>query len=224
MRVQHHPSEAVLFAYGTGSLREGLALAVASHLSMCPGCVERTTDVEAIGGALLETVEPVPLNAGALDAVLARIAALPPEPAPPPPPPERPERPGTFVPPPPLRPYLGDFVPEHRWQFVAPGVRQIRLKLGGPPDSGSAWVVKAGPGRPLPRHTHRGLEMTLVLKGSYTDTLGHFVAGDMIELYEDVSHQPVVDPDGECICLVAMERLPRFEGRILGPLQRLFGI
>jgi putative transcriptional regulator len=41
---------------------------------------------------------------------------------------------------------------------------------------------------------------------------------------EDVEHQPVVDKNGECICLAAMEGKMRFKSFIGRMLQPIFGI
>ncbi|KJS36319.1 MAG: hypothetical protein VR70_14045, partial [Rhodospirillaceae bacterium BRH_c57] len=89
MSVTHHPSDAVLVAYGAGSLGEGLALVVAGHLAFCPRCRDRIASIEAVGGALLEEIEPqapeAAMDPGALDAMLARLDTLPADvPLPPP--------------------------------------------------------------------------------------------------------------------------------------------
>jgi putative transcriptional regulator len=44
-----------------------------------------------------------------------------------------------------------------------------------------------------------------VLTGSFSDSLGQYRAGDRVEMDDEVDHQPVVDRDGECICLAAVE-------------------
>ena len=65
------------------------------------------------------------------------------------------------------------------------------------------------------------MEITLVLTGSYRDALGRFGPGDVADLDEDIEHQPVVDSDEPCICLVASEAPTRFKsffGRLFQPL------
>ena len=56
MNINHHLDEATLFSYVAGSLSQGMALVVASHISICESCRERVFETEAIGGALLDTV------------------------------------------------------------------------------------------------------------------------------------------------------------------------
>jgi putative transcriptional regulator len=76
----------------------------------------------------------------------------------------------------------------------------------------------------MPEHGHGGEELTLVLEGAYSDKLGRFAAGDIADLGDDVEHQPVVDQDRACICLVATEAPTRFRSWPARILQPLIGI
>ncbi len=69
----HHPGDTLLIDYSGGALCEGASLVVATHLAFCPCCRRLVTDMDAVGGALLEDLEPEPLDPGCLDALLARI-------------------------------------------------------------------------------------------------------------------------------------------------------
>ena len=84
----HHPGDALLLDYASGGLGEGPALVVASHMTLCPNCRASVAELEAVGGALLDGIEPEPLSPGCLDRVLARRD----EEEPSPPPPAQPER------------------------------------------------------------------------------------------------------------------------------------
>jgi len=64
----------------------------------------------------------------------------------------------------------------------------------------------------------------LILSGSYTDVFGTFRRGDIADLDEHVEHQPIVDGDLPCICLVATEAPTRFKGFFSRLLQPLTGI
>lgn len=217
MSIRHHPSDAVLMAYGAGALPETLALVVACHIAQCPRCAAEVARLEAVGGALLEEIEPAALADDALEAVLARLDAAPPErPSPPPSP-----LPDLGVPlPAPLRARLARRGRPPRWRTVAPGVRQIWIDPPATGDSGSLRLIRVAPGRRMPRHGHPGLELTLVLAGGYSDALGNFGVGDMVDLTGEVIHQPVIDPGEDCVCLVAMERPIAFSNPALGLLSR----
>jgi putative transcriptional regulator len=109
------------------------------------------------------------------------------------------------------------------WRLVRPGFRWRRLTL---PESRDANVImlRVAAGQPAPRHGHSGTEYTQVLSGSFTESLGQYRAGDCIELDEEVIHQPVVDPEGECICLSAIEGRLKFMSWIGRLIQPLIGI
>jgi putative transcriptional regulator len=46
-----------------------------------------------------------------------------------------------------------------------------------------------------------------------------YKAGDLIEATEDHDHQPIVGPDAECVCLIAIDGHLRLHGlaRLLQP-------
>lgn len=218
-RPTHHPSEALLVAYAGGTLREAESLAVSTHLAFCPECRGLAAAAEAIGGALLEEIDATPVSADGLKAVLARLDH---EPA---------ETPGrtasaqtsTSMPglPMSLSGYVETALRASGWRVAAPGVQQLRLKTGG---AAQARLLRLKPGTPLPEHSHRGTELTLVLTGSYSDSLGRFGRGDMAELDDSVTHRPVVDREAECVALVVTEAPLRFRGLLARLAQPFIGI
>ena len=66
--------------------------------------------------------------------------------------------------------------------------------------------------------------MALILKGSYADEIGHFRPGDMADLDETTYHQPIVDAEEACICLIATDERIHFTGFINRMLQPLIGV
>jgi putative transcriptional regulator len=212
--ISHHPSDATLAAYGAGTLPEGLAMVVATHLGACPLCRGTVAVVQAMGGALLAELPPAPMAPAALERLFARIQ--PPEPAGPPG-----TAPGSTAAPSCLKPELPaplDQCAFGAWWPIGLGLRWRPMRVRG-----RAWagLLRAEPGRALWRHRHVGLELTYVLRGSFTDTGLRFHPGDLAEPEAGQDHQPVADNDGPCVCVVASEGV-----RLAGPLrlvQRLFG-
>jgi putative transcriptional regulator len=202
--IAHHPSEATLTAYAAGSLPEGLALVVATHLVSCPVCQHLTRTLEAVGGVLLEDLPPSPMAADALALALARNERPVPARVP------WPDEPG--LPPPLSRCLYGS------WWRVGAGIRWRPLRVGG-----RAWagLLQVAPGRSLPRHGHDGHELTCVLQGSFNDATGRYLVGDVAEPDGDDDHQPRVDSRDPCLCVIASEGL-RLRG-VLGLAQRLLG-
>jgi putative transcriptional regulator len=209
--INHHPSDLTLARLAGGTLEAGPQLVVATHLSGCPQCCARLRSFEAVGGAMLDEAAPASLGADALALTLERLDDADPHAEPPP----RVLHPDL---PPPLNAYeIGP------WRLVRPGFRWRRLTL---PESRDANVImlKVAAGQPVPHHGHTGTEYTQVLSGSFSDSLGQYRAGDCIEMDEEVIHQPVVDRDGECVCLAAVEGRLRLSGWMGRLVQSLIGI
>ncbi|CAO3439406.1 ChrR family anti-sigma-E factor [Azospirillum endophyticum] len=233
----HHPSDALLVAYGAGCLGEGLSLAVAVHLAHCPDCRAALAEVEALGGALLEDLPPAPLETLSLSAMLARLdreeapanpckatriglprnrarfSAGDPAAAGVPPVPPLPQ---------PLRTYVAstaglDGLP---WQRLAPGVRRVEL-LPRTASGGAAQLLRIAPGTALPHHGHGGLELSVVLSGHFSDELGCYGPGDLAEADGHTNHQPIADSHRDCICLIATDAPLRFTG-LMGRLMQPF--
>jgi putative transcriptional regulator len=81
--------------------------------------------------------------------------------------------------------------------------------------------VRLDPGRALPEHVHTGSELTMGLRGSYSDEFGRFSIGDVAEMERTRSHRPVAERDEPCVCLVAEEApamLRSVFARLLRPL------
>ncbi|MEW6123149.1 MAG: ChrR family anti-sigma-E factor [Pseudomonadota bacterium] len=221
MSILHHLTDETLLRHAAGRLSAGPALAVAVHLEGCAECRARLGVFEAVGGALLEESPPELMAPEALASIMARIDAeeAPPAgaPAASPAPRPMPDFPGGLQLPTALR--ACEIGP---WKWFGPGVRMSRVAIPGASDSG-AILLRIGAGRRLPEHGHGALELTQVLYGSFSDRLGRYGPGDISETDEDVDHQPVVDRDGECICLAALEGAMVFRGlmgRLIQPFVR----
>jgi putative transcriptional regulator len=215
--VHHHPSDATLLSYAAGALAEGMALVVATHLAFCAVCRDGVGAAEAIGGGLLDETPPERLNDAARAEALRRIAA----PAPPRPATAARERDPLI--PGPLADYLGGNLAELPWRRLPGSIRQVEL-LPRDARGGNLRLFRVGPGHTLPRHGHHGSELTIVLCGSFIDEIGRFARGDVAELDADVVHQPVVDTDDDCICLIATDAPLKF-GTLVGRIaQRLIGL
>lgn len=212
----HHPGDALLLDYAGGGLGEAGGLVVATHLALCPGCRHAVNELEAVGGALLDEMEPDALAPGALDALLARLdeadEPVPPRRAPP--------SPGSLVIPEPLRSHVGGDLARMPWRPMAPGFQCVDIRLN---HGERARLLRMKPGAAAPRHTHDGLELAIVLQGGFSDSLGHFLRGDVAVGDGSVDHQPVADAEG-CICLsvtLGRLRLTGTVGRFFNPFLRL---
>jgi putative transcriptional regulator len=214
----HHPGEEWLLEYAAGSSPEPIALLVATHLALCPRCRAQIKDYEALGGALLEDLEPAPFREDGLTNVMERLDRPAAEPEP-----RRPaSEPGHAVDlPQPLRDYAGGSLEALPWRRFGP-VGEARLLDSFPGFKTRMLRVRAGSA--LPGHTHDGIELALVIRGGFTDALGHYLRGDVSEAGSEVDHRPVADDDEECICLVVTDaplKLTSRFGRLLNPFLRI---
>ncbi|HEV7322203.1 MAG TPA: ChrR family anti-sigma-E factor [Ensifer sp.] len=217
MNTTHHAKDETLMRFAAGTLAAGPAIVVAAHLAGCAACRARVGQYEALGGALLDALDPSPLPATALDDVLALIDAEGPAAAPVAMATTPPEIEGVRLPDALRGCAIG------RWRWIGPGMRMSRVGVPHDPDA-NLILLKVGRGRALPDHGHVGAEFTYIVSGSFSDTFGTFKPGDLAEMDEDVEHQPIVDSDGDCICLAAMEGKMRFKSAIARMLQPIFGI
>ena len=216
VRPTHHPSQARLLDYASGSLPEPLALLVATHLALCPLCRRGLAELEAVGGALLEALPPEPVADDSLARLLARID----RPAPPAEPVARAAAAADLVLPQPLRDYVGS-LDRVAWRHLGP-LSEARLLTGF--EKFTTRLLRVTPGTALPRHTHAGSELTLVLQGGFSDVTGHYLRGDVCEADSGVDHRPVADQDEICVCLIVTDAPLRLTGglaRLLNPFIRI---
>ena len=202
----------LLLAYASGGLDEAMSLVVATHLTLSPESRARVADYEALGGALIEEIEPAEVSGGALDAVLARLDSeeeAPAESAPP--------RDGHDLPAP-LRGYVGPDIESLKWKKLIRGVQEAEFPIGG---GGRARLMKIESGVAVPKHSHRGSEATLVLEGAYHDATGYYDRGALQMADATLDHQPEATGGETCLCLVVTDapiRLTGRLGRLLNPL------
>lgn len=195
-------------AYAAGSLAEAPALVVATQAVLDPACRRDIARYEAIGGAILEQMAPAPLSAGAREEMLALLDAPVAPPARPAP---RSALPAAGQVPAPLVPYLPASLERLPWRQVTRGLRDwILPEMEG----GRARLMWVRGGTALPKHTHNGPEMTLVLEGAYRDGRTEYGVGDLQLADPSIDHQPRVETREPCLCLVVTDAPVRLTGRI----------
>jgi putative transcriptional regulator len=208
--ITHHTPDAMLAAYAAGSLPQPFAVVVASHVSLCVQCRAALEAHQSAGGAVLETVDEVALSGGLKADLLARLdVPFVPDPV----------RKRSGIYPGPVMEVIKGRGPQ--WKSLGAGVRQDILMTG---DTGSVRLLYIPPGQAVPDHGHGGLELTLVLQGSFTDETGTFGVGDLEIADEDLDHTPVAGPGDACICLAATDAPLRFHSILPRLLQPLFRI
>lgn len=220
MNANHHPSEDILLSYAAGSLDEPTSILIATHLALCPQCRKHVREAESVGGELLNDVSPTEVDAGALEAVLARLDEGDGEKINVASPPKCEDNELNF--PRPLHDYVGGSVKDLPWRWLGPGVHYapIAQNAKGP----KTGLLRIAPGTRVPMHGHTGNELTMVLTGGYTDATGNYKRGDVEAADDGMVHQPVADAGEECVCLVVTEGDLQPTGLIAKLVQPFFRI
>lgn len=218
--TRHHPPEDWLLDYASGLLWEAPSLVIATHLALCPNCRQQVVYYEFLGGWLLEQENEAPLADTTLPALLAQIDTLSPAT-----PPARARRAACMdgsgigasphmmpireenidpacILPHPLRPLVQAAQADGRsWSTPKnlPGLSRLSLPTAGP---GTAYLICLCPGIRVPEHHHdNGLELTIVLAGSFHDPRGTFYRGDVAIDDASLVHSPIAGSECGCLCL-----------------------
>lgn len=212
MAVTHHPSPDWLLSYASGQMHSAHALATAAHLSSCAQCRQQLSSLNQLGGSLLEQLPPVALAADSWQTLSRRLAenAAPEKRVAP-----RETPTATAGLPPPLQQLLPDGLPR-RWTRLGTRLKQATLKEL--PDGTLVALHQIRAGGRVPQHTHDGIELTLVLNGSFSDQHGLYQTGDMLILDEQVDHTPTAVQNEDCLCLT-VQSAPI---KLTGPIGRWF--
>lgn len=220
MTITHHLDDTTVIAYAAGTLGEAHGFAVATHLAYCDGCRKAVRQAENLGGELLMQQDEKAVSNTCRSATLASLDAIPSAS----PVKLRSSASSASGIPAVLCNLIGNQPLESlKWKTKGPGLASFEVQLSSNNNT-HLQLLRIGPGRKLPEHGHGGEELTVVLRGSYTDHTGRYSAGDVADLDEDIEHQPIVDSDCECICLIATEAPTRFKSFWARLLQPVIGI
>jgi putative transcriptional regulator len=204
----------LLVAHAAGKLAEPVALAVATHLALSPASRRRYARYEAVGGFLLEDLPEEALAPDAWSRLAARLDEPEVQPA-------RSQPSAAVRVPAPLRDYLPESLDAMRWRHYG-NISEADLAIAVQGYRARLFRLKAGRG--VPRHTHGGSELTVVLEGAFSDERGHYGRGDLAIADGTVDHRPVADEGLDCLCLAVTDAPLRLTGpiaRFLNPFLRL---
>lgn len=220
--AQNAPFSELYSAYAAGCLDPAFALLVETQAALREDVRNSIKISEAIAGVQLESEEPADMQADAVARALAVIDEI-----------------ETSAPqfqraaleaasdgltelltlPEPLRDSALDAAGEAGWSRVSPGLQRLKLNVS---EDMETELYRIDAGTSVPRHTHAGSELTLVVSGGFTDETGQFGPGDLSLKGPDDTHTPTADDDGPCLVLAVRDGGLRFTG-LMGLIQRLTG-
>lgn len=222
--IGYHPNENLLIEYAAGTLPEAQALAVKTHLHYCDECAKRVERLQMLGSQLFsEHVEADETASDELfDNILARLDSV-----------KEPVNPSKTS----LKgelnkseanrdlpDVLGKLIPKPslvKWKTVSKGLKSAALRLGQGSHQVSLHKISAG--NKVVHHDHRREEITVVLRGSFSDETGVYKAGDFVYREPGQTHRPMASLNEDCLCLsveAAPIKITGWLGYLLNPFMR----
>jgi len=213
--VRHHPNAQLLNEFSSGALPLAQSICVSLHLKYCAQCRRNHQQLQQLASAMFEHLSPATVGDGLLQGVLSRLDEEPPL--------SYPASglredgwPGLVQ-----RLMAGDY-DELDWRRMGPALRISHLRTGDPDHEFALYHIRAGGS--VPRHTHRGTELTLVLEGSFSDESGVYQQGDFLLRDSHDVHTPTAAQDADCVCVGVLDapiRFTRWNYRVLNPFLKL---
>ncbi|PLW69310.1 ChrR family anti-sigma-E factor [Pseudohalioglobus lutimaris] len=200
--INYHPDTRLLNEYSSGTLPLAQSVCLSLHLNYCDQCRRSHQRLQQLGSALFEDLSPQQVDDSLLRTVMARLDEEP-EPL------QYQKTAANEDDCPPLiqRLMQGDYE-DLEWKSISKKVHISRLRTGDVDNEFALYRIDAGAS--IPRHTHRGTELTLVLEGGFSDEEGHYEVGDFIMRDAQQQHSPTATRDRDCICIGVLDAPIKF--------------
>ncbi|MAM70362.1 MAG: transcriptional regulator [Gammaproteobacteria bacterium] len=205
LMTKYHPDTRFITDYAAGSLPFSQALCVSAHLHYCDDCRHKVEQLSSLGSFMFDELEAQQNDADAMEQsfneLMSRIDDLPE---------------ARFVAksqaandnrtqrlPSALHKLTRGDLDSLQWHSIGKYFSYSDLDIGDKARETSLFSIKAGGN--VPRHRHKGDEITVVLKGSFSDQDDHYQAGDFIVRTRGEMHTPVAAQDEDCLCLSTLD-------------------
>jgi putative transcriptional regulator len=221
--IRYHPDDNLLTEYASGSLAWAVSLSVCAHLQFCPHCRKRVETLNKLGGAILTTSIAEKVEPETFAQLMERIRNQKSDSS------KTPKsdaiRAQDFYHSDPMLNHLpkviAKLLPTNgklKWQRVSGSLKRARLVAGQ--DKYEVAFQKISSGGTVVEHDHRGLEVTLVLHGSFSDENGVYNEGDFLVRNSGEVHRPTATQNQDCLCLSVSEapvEVTGLLGKIINP-------
>ncbi|AMG12911.1 ChrR family anti-sigma-E factor [Vibrio vulnificus] len=196
-----HPNNMLLQAYASGEIDAVSGLVVAMHLEVCPDCRDLVAQFEgeqaqhfaagkqdemsalSLFDAMFDAIVQSDVKEDAREVYEPRYIEV---------------KGKRFVLPQTLCRYA-DLMSE--WRSYGGKVFSSQLDFG---EEARVNLMYISEGVQIPQHTHKGLETTLVLHGSFSDEDGEYQQGDFMQRDASVKHSPKTKAGEDCLCLTVL--------------------
>jgi putative transcriptional regulator len=225
--ITHHPDDNMLTEYASGSLATALGLIVCAHLQACPHCRKRVEHLNKLGAAILNQSVAEAVQPESFEQLMARIRSnsetaasdkiSKPQ--------QKPQE---------LHPtYANDPLLKHvpkiiakllprdgklKWERVSGALKTAHLKTGQ--QDYEVAFQRISSGGKVVEHDHRGLEVTMVLCGSFSDEDGVYNQGDFLVRNPGEIHRPTATQNQDCLCISVVEapvKVTGLFGKLINP-------
>ena len=219
--ILHHPDDNLLTEYASGSAATAVGIVICAHLQACPQCRQRVEQLNKLGAAILKQSVAEPVQQETFDQLMARIRnqststgkiskVVDSSP--------------TTINDPMLKrlpKVIAKLLPRDgrvKWQSAGGSLKTARLKTGQ--QDYEVCFQKISSGGKVFEHGHRGMEITLVLQGSFSDEDGIYSEGDFLVRTPGEVHRPTATQNEDCLCISVVEapvKITGLFGKLVNP-------
>jgi len=222
--ITHHPDDNLLTEYSSGSLANALGVIVCAHLQTCPHCRKRVELLNKLGAAILTQSVAEVVQPQTLEQLMMRIRSQPAAAAASDKPSNSHELHPTYARDPLLKhvpKVIAKLLPRDgtlKWERVSGSLKTARLKTGQNQYEVAFQCISSG-GKVV-EHDHRGVEVTMVLCGSFSDEDGVYNQGDFLVRNPGEVHRPTATQNQDCLCIsvvAAPVKVTGIFGKLVNP-------
>jgi len=217
----YHPSENDLIEYAAGGVDWAVGICISTHLHYCTACRLKLNELNALGGHCMESAPAAALSNASLMNTMAKIKAA------------KSERGvgesqlitsnseshgSTYNNLPNVLKKIIANPKSIKWSRVTPSLKAANLVTEQ--NKFEVCLHKIKKGGKVAEHDHRGLEVTVVLEGSFSDEKGTYNPGDYIIKKPGDTHRPTAALNKDCLCLSIVEapvKLTGLLGAVVNP-------
>lgn len=211
--------EDTLAMFAAGQLNPAESALIASYLTLNPQARSRTQLYTNIAGSFFEEEYSASVSIDCLNTVLSRIEG------------QRIDQQNAQITldknealaqklPQPLLSFAQDSKRSVDLQPFLPGYQRMVFTSKNAPVHAELLQIDAG--KKVAEHSHKGLEMTLILDGAFDDETGRYEKGSLIITDEEVTHSPIADLTDGCLCFTTRHNALQFKGAIGKVLNTIF--
>jgi len=200
-----HPSTEQLIEFSSGTGSSATSIAISAHLHFCQHCRRQVNEYESTAAVMFEQQTNLAVEETSFSSLMKRIQNEPQTPK------IKPRITSTRFPAVVEKLINGD-TESLAWKKP---MKHLRVSQILKDEAGlilGLHHMKSG-GR-VPRHTHKGNEISVVIEGGFSDELGSYRPGDFIHLTPEHIHAPQADADGDCWLLTLVEA----PVKLIGPI------